>query len=309
MTTKKVFTEKIWVPSESKFNFREQIDPKTGERKYVLKGLMLPFGKISRNGVMYNKESITQKHQSLIGKPMMYNHKVDGAELPIGHFVNSYVDEKADIPGWYYEADIDPEEKNFIRKLERGDLRHVSIQLIGDSVEEAFDSSGKAYTEAWVGDIIEGSIVPAPGFLDTTAKFAEAFGREGLIRPADGLTQKDLEEDINTSTADGSMATKMPKEEACQEGEERFKEDEQGNAENDFGGFPMDEFYKGLKEEMEHAKTVDNNIFTMALIAIDHLKEDPQYYTKLEQIMQQPEQISEVIVNELGEEIVKEAVK
>ena len=122
---------------------------------------------------------------------------------------------------------------------------------------ENYTDEGKMYTEAWVGDVIEGSVVPAPGFLDTTAKFAEAFGHkkkeargdtdedtkkdgqaqnlygkdydqldrkkqieidkwykknfEGLIRPADGATKKDMEEDVSTSTADGAMPDEIIK--------------------------------------------------------------------------------------------------
>lgn len=42
-----------------------------------------------------------------------------------------------------------------------------------------------------------------------------------------------------------------------------------------------EEFRKGLGVEMEHAKTVDNDIMKVAKIALDHLREDPKYYTKL----------------------------
>jgi len=168
----------VWVPSESAFKFVEQVDPKTGEKKFILKGLMLPFNKVSRNAVMYNTDSIKEKCKQLVGKPMMYNHKVDTDALPIGHFIDSWCEND----GWYYKADVDPAERDMIRKLERGDLRHVSIQLIGGKVQERFDESNKSFTEAWVEDVIEGSVVPAPGFLDTTAAFAEALHSEGVVR-------------------------------------------------------------------------------------------------------------------------------
>ena len=178
-----------WIPSESPFSFREEVNPNTGERKYIMRGMMLPFGKISRNNVLYNKESIMDKHESLKGRPVMYNHKIDDGSLPIGHFTNSIIKED----GWYYEADIDPAETDVIRKLDRGDLRHVSIQLIGGKVMEKMTDDGKNYTEAYVSDIIEGSVVPAPGFLDTTASFAEKLNR---------LKRR---EDITTGTAGGAI--------------------------------------------------------------------------------------------------------
>ena len=72
-------------------------------------------------------EDVKDKHKELLGRPVMYNHKVEGMELPVGHYIESTINDD----GWFYAADIDPEEKDLIRKLRRGDLRHVSIQLIG----------------------------------------------------------------------------------------------------------------------------------------------------------------------------------
>ncbi len=172
-----VLMKEVWVPSESPFRFVEKVDPKTGEKRYVLSGLMLPFNKISRNSVMYNVDSVKAKHKLLVGKPLMYNHKVDTDMLPKGHFIDSWCEED----GWHYKADVDPAERDLIRKLERGDLRHVSIQLIGGKVVERVNENNETFTEAWVDDIIEGSIVPAPGFLDTTATFAEALHPKPLL--------------------------------------------------------------------------------------------------------------------------------
>ena len=43
----------------------------------------------------------------------------------------------------------------------------------------------------------------------------------------------------------------------------------------------IEQFRMGLEEEQEHAATVDGDMRTMAKIALDHLKEDPAYYSKL----------------------------
>lgn len=173
MSKQAMLLKEVWVPSESSFKFTEQIDPHSGKGQFILQGLILPFGKISRNNVLYNKESIEQTHKQLVGRPVMYNHKVDDLLYPVGHFIDSSLKED----GWHYRADIDPEEKDLIRKLKRQDLRHVSIQVIGGKVvERQQEDTGEMFTEAWISDVIEGSIVPAPGFLDTTAAFAEAIG-------------------------------------------------------------------------------------------------------------------------------------
>lgn len=38
---------------------------------------------------------------------------------------------------------------------------------------------------------------------------------------------------------------------------------------------------RGMKVEMEHAKTVNCDMVTIARIALDHIEEDPMYYKKL----------------------------
>lgn len=166
-----VLMKEVWIPSHSQFRFTEEVDPHKGAKKFILKGMILPFEKISRNNVLYNKGSIEAMHKHLEGRPVMYNHKIDDDSLPVGHFTKSFLGDD----GWYYEADIDPDERDMIRKLERGDLRHTSIQVMGGKVIERQAADGDTYTEAFISDVIEGSIVPAPGFLDTTASFAEAF--------------------------------------------------------------------------------------------------------------------------------------
>lgn len=41
------------------------------------------------------------------------------------------------------------------------------------------------------------------------------------------------------------------------------------------------EFWTGLEEELEHSETVDHDWEKMAQIVLDHLDEDPEYYSKL----------------------------
>ena len=45
--------------------------------------------------------------------------------------------------------------------------------------------------------------------------------------------------------------------------------------------FDREQFIKGFEIEQEHADTTGNNVITIAKIALDHLKEFPDYYTRL----------------------------
>lgn len=257
--------KEVWVGVDTPFKFSEKIDPKTGIKTLILTGLMLPFDVISRNNVLYNKESVVEKHKSLIGRPVMYNHKVDGEMLPKGHFVDSYVTEE----GWMYKADIDPEEKDLIRKLERGDLRHVSIQLIGGKVEEKVNDENRTYTEAWVSDIIEGSIVPAPGFLDTTASFAEALGHKPQRFAETGFIPSDemvIAESIISELGE-SDSSKLMEGVAVDKG---FTEEDAD----------PEQLKMGIEVETEH--TDDPEIAKR--VALDHLAEIPDYYTRLKKM-------------------------
>lgn len=44
------------------------------------------------------------------------------------------------------------------------------------------------------------------------------------------------------------------------------------------------EWIKGCDHELEHWKTVNGNPIIIARIALDHLREDPRYYQKLEKM-------------------------
>ena len=48
---------------------------------------------------------------------------------------------------------------------------------------------------------------------------------------------------------------------------------------------PMDEFRRGLNEELEHRDVTRGNALNTGRIAAAHLREDPKYYTKLERAM------------------------
>lgn len=47
---------------------------------------------------------------------------------------------------------------------------------------------------------------------------------------------------------------------------------------------PFDAFLKGANHEIEHKKEVNNSPLKISQIAMDHLREDPAYYEKIDQI-------------------------
>ena len=263
--------KKVWLESFQQFDFKESKDPVSGIKGFKIKGIMMPRAKVSRNGVLYEWNSVVKHAEQLKGRPLMYNHITDTEVYPKGHFTNSWTDAN----NWYYEADVDPKETEFIHKLNRGDLKHVSIQLIGGSMEQKYNAEGQVYTEAVVGDIIEGSVVPTPGFLDTSIEvLAESFkikenaptpGMGAEIPDSDQVKKQDeTKEDITTTTGKGAIATQPL------EGE---KEDV-----DQFSNFPMEQFHYALSQEL--AKNTGEDPIAVAKRVLDVMQKDPDHYSK-----------------------------
>ena len=189
----------LWTPGLTTITCSENLN-----KGIVVKGVMMPEGEISRNGVMYDWESVTNRHKDLVDKPVMYNHVIDGEKaVSLGHYTDSKImtvneimaDDtykvltkkieklgyKGDKKLWVYEADLDPNEEKYINKIRRGDLQHVSIQLKPSSTEERVTGDDVGYTYAYVEDLIEGSVVSTPGFLQTCAVMAEMFSENKLF--------------------------------------------------------------------------------------------------------------------------------
>lgn len=185
----------IWTPGCSNIVCTENAKNK-GVMMY---GVMMPEGEISRNRVLYEWNSVIRHHKDLIDRPVQFNHEIEGGDArTLGHYTKSdiltvgevlyhpeYKILKDEIEKfnflstkrlWVYGADMDLQEEYYLNKIRRGDLRKVSIQLKANETSEAMDGNGDEYTLAIVNDIIEGSVVPAPGFLQTCAVLAEKYG-------------------------------------------------------------------------------------------------------------------------------------
>lgn len=129
-------------------------------------GLALPFNKVSRNGNFYVQKSIEDNAEGLIGKPVLFNHNENHV---IGHVTNISMGED----GLHYEMDLDPEE-SIAKKVKRGDLSNVSIQVLLDDSQTVYDEE-KGVLNAYISEFLELSIVSIAGFADTTALVVEKF--------------------------------------------------------------------------------------------------------------------------------------
>lgn len=176
------------------------------KNKIVIAGLFLPKDKISRNNVLYEWESIEDKYEKLIGLPLLYNHLNEGKEKPVGHFTDSELlterpddqnkwqevwdkaaeEHEEEMPGWYYEADVNPSSE-YADSILRGDAKKVSIQAIAKKAVDDKTEEGKTFTRAWIGDILEGSVVPTPGFMETSME----------VLVAESLQKQQLREDVD----------------------------------------------------------------------------------------------------------------
>jgi len=169
------FNENVWQPVYA-YTFKEELG-ENGEVKGVkIEGIALDTSKPSRNGVLYDYNSVVKSHKVLEGKPMLLNH--DDKRLPIGHVEKVWMEG----PLMKYQADIDPEEKDLVRKIKRGDIHNVSIQTLVEEVSHEEDLNGKGYTRAYPNDWAELSVVTIPGFAETTVNMAEALKLENAFK-------------------------------------------------------------------------------------------------------------------------------
>jgi len=177
--------KKAWISAES-FTIREEYveDKVTGkkEKKIFLDMKLVPFGKISRNGILYNKEATIACLQSLVGRPFLDNHSDETPNresAPLGHFVKAWNDESLNMA--MGTVDLDPKEEMIIHKIQRKDLTHCSIQVLaGRAVDR--EINGQNYAEAYPDEFLEASLVKIEGFASATlgTMIAEAFHQEDV---------------------------------------------------------------------------------------------------------------------------------
>ena len=190
----KIFMEKKCMTAETS-TFREVIDPSTGKNKYILTTKIVPFGKISRNGVMYNKESILKTRHMIKQIPVMFNHVLEGANtMSRGEWEETWVEAdglhgRARIYDTQYNIDL-------IEYLQSATSPKVSLQIQGNA-EQQKDPNGNYYKEAEVTDWLEISIVNCPGFMEAAGTI-ESFMCEAFDNNKNTKELGKFFESINT---------------------------------------------------------------------------------------------------------------
>ncbi len=180
----------------------------------IFSGLALPWGKESRNRCTYDKKRALEVMDSLNGVPFLFNHNPENV---LGHVIS--VEERKDGIG--FKIDIDPEEKEFIRKTDRGDIKNVSIGTIIDKVEEFED---ERVPNLFIKEFTELSSASVPGFLDAT------LNREGFIS-----MEKFLQTETNKYVNGNSIMV-----------EDKKKTDEEQETETE----KLEAFMEGTKESL-----------------------------------------------------------
>ena len=147
-------------------------ESKEETKDHKIDALIVPFNKISRNGVLYKKESIEAKHENLVGKPIFFNHQTSGAGdefLPRGEWNETWLESD----GMHAKGNIFKTgyNKGLIEYLSHAKKPKVSLQINGEA-ESKKDENGKYYQAADINEFLESSVVSLPGFIDASATFA-----------------------------------------------------------------------------------------------------------------------------------------
>jgi len=237
-------------------------------KKIQITGLLLPKNKISRNGVLYDWDSIKAIYHKLVGLPLLYNHLNDSEIKPIGKFIKSWLKEKDDedgIAGWYYLADINPNSE-YVDSILRGDINKVSVQVIAGETKQERTDDGKTYVRAFVSDIIEGSVVPTPGFPETSMNVIvkEAIENGSIISVFSENFKVNPEKGYEESTRDVVISVNGKKKILTLSGSGDKAVDEEGNNWRKIGTkWVMEKIFLNTNEDIKDGEVIkmdkDNN--------------------------------------------------
>jgi hypothetical protein len=167
---------------------------------YIMTAKIVPFGIISRNGVMYDKESVINTHKNLIGKPVLFNHKKDEDNTPPR---GEWFDTEIRSDGMYGKAKIfnTTYNQNLIEYLLKAKNATVSLEIFGKAEKRIDEETGIQYNVAFIKEWLESSIVNLPGFNEAKVLSFECYIAESLglgIQKQDGgnIMEEDLIEKV-----------------------------------------------------------------------------------------------------------------
>lgn len=224
------------------FSFEKAKD-KGGKEIVIISGNAQPLNEDSRNGVRYRPESVKKNYKTLEGVAFLNGHdptKSLGHVEEVG-LTNSHVT---------FRADVDPEETEYIRKVERKDIRHVSVGCMVENVE--WNEEENIYI-CDVKEYVELSAVTVPGFANTSANkegamfLAEKLGDEKVVEKLKAAAKENADEEEKSNHG--------VEEKAHKERKNRFKKKE--DVKSDEGDAESDEPDKD--NSAEEAKDDDDN--------------------------------------------------
>lgn len=200
-----------------KFSFEKiKTEGEDGKETIILSGNAQPLKEDSRNGVRYREASVKKAFKSLANVAFLFNHNT---ERSIGHTTESGLTETHVT----YKVDMDPEEKDLIRKVERQDIKHVSVGCMVENIE--WNEEENIYI-CDVKEYAELSLVPVPGFSNTSVN------KEGAIYLANALGNTEALEKLKTESKNSEEKTKEADEQKP-DSESSEGAAEEGNEESD----------------------------------------------------------------------------
>lgn len=200
----------------------EKLDGK--EKKYILKGNAMPLNETSRNGVYYRPESVKATYHTLEGVPFLFAHQ----QNKIGDVLGKV--EKAGLNDTHvtYEVEIDPEEKEFIRKTEKGYIKNVSVGVMIDPNTVEFDEKN-GIAKVDVLEFAELSSAPVPGYRNTSA----LIGKEQVIMLAESLGRTEIARKLKEQKDEDEDKKETDDEDKKEESDEEDKKEEQDTDDED----------------------------------------------------------------------------
>lgn len=285
-----------------KFDISEETD-----EGVTATGFALPFHKESRNGVIYDKESVIENKETLEGLPVLWNH--DELRPPLGHVEE--VETKED--GLYFEMNLDPKEEEILRKIERGDVKNVSIQAMVDETNETDEGALP------VEEFLELSVCTIAGFPETTIsaeKYAESLESNEEDKSKEPFAGFDDWDDCMDHMTNDQGYDKDTAEQVCGDLKDKYEnatdeesESDESNS-NSNNGENMTEDEQEVEEENQEAKEQDNMEERLDAVeeAVEEIRERlSALETKIEQEEKEAEEEKEEAEEETTEEEVQES--
>lgn len=273
-----IFNDKWITVKEAEFT--EQLDEKSGKKKFFLNARVVPKDEISRNKVKYNWESIITTMHQIPGIPLNHNHKfAEANDLPRGVWTDSWIEGK-----WLCaKAEVydTPYNKDYIEYLKAAG-KNITVSLnVGGEAKSVFGEDN-SYQEAYINNWREISTVNVPGFLSAKSSLEQVLCESLKVQLQEMIEADEAEVDKVIDEVPKDVKENPPTEDA--EVPNENPEDIVVNPAQEPEGEPLDTDYDfdQLKSGIIHELTIASSPYEAKTIAKKNLDEDKEYYKKIE---------------------------